>query len=131
MDEYPNSELVPKAKYQIANMSMQASQKGQFDEQHAERAIEEFQEFKSTFPVDSQTVLADESIKAIRVEKAKRSFDVAEFYENQKKYKSAKVYYQELIQNYPETPSAAKARKRLEGVVRTENEPAKPAWKIW
>ncbi len=124
LDEYPSSDLVPKAKYQIANASMQASKKGQFDEQHAERAIEEFQEFKNAFPVDTQTVLADESIKTIRAEKAQRSFNVATFYERQKKWSSAKVYYQELIQNYPETPAAAMARKRLDDVIRNQNKPA-------
>ncbi len=123
IDDYPNSELAPKAKYEIANASMQASHKGQYDEQHAERAIEEFQEFKKTFPVDKQATLADESIKAIRIEKAQRSFGVADFYEKQKKWASAKVYYEELIHNYPETPAAAEAKKRLEDVIRKQSEP--------
>ena len=134
VDEYPNSELVPKAKYQIANASMQASKKGQFDEQHAERAIEEFQEFKNAFPVDTQTVLADESIKSIRNEKAERSLSIASFYEGQQKWSSAKVYYEELIRNYPETPAAATAKKRLDDVIRKQNQPAQskfPKLKLW
>ncbi len=134
VDEYPNSELVPKAQYQIANASMQASNKGQYDEQHAERAIEEFQEFKKAFPVDTQAVMADESIKTIRSEKAERSFDVAFFYEKQKKWSSARVYYQELIQNYPETPAATKAKTHLDDVIRKQSEPAPskfPKLKFW
>jgi TolA-binding protein len=39
VDEYPNSTLVSKARYQIAYCSMQASKKTQYDEQHAEQAI--------------------------------------------------------------------------------------------
>ena len=134
VDEYPNSELVPKAKYQIANASMQASNKGQYDEQHAEQAIEQFKEFKNTFPVDQQTAKADESIKKIRAEKAERSFEVASFYEKQKKWASAKVYYEELIRNYPETASAAAAKKRLNEVVRRQTEPSSskfPKLKLW
>ena len=137
VDEYPSSDLVPKAKYQIANASMQASNKGQYDEQHAEQAIEQFKEFKDTFPVDQQAVLADESIKKIRAEKAQRSYDVAAFYEKQQKWSSAKVYYEELIRNYPETPSAAAAKKKLEDVIRRQNEPAPskfpklPKLKLW
>ena len=137
VDEYPSSELVPKAKYQIANASMQAANQGQYSEQHAEQAIEQFKEFKDTFPVDGQAAKADESIRKIRAEKAERSFDVAAFYEKQKKWASAKVYYEELIREYPETSSAATAKKRLDDVVRQQSGPAPskfpqlPKLKLW
>ena len=139
VDEYPSSELVPQAKYQIANASMQASNKGQYDENHAEQAIEQFKEFKDTFPVDKQAALADESIRKIRAEKAQRSYEVAAFYEKQKKWASAKVYYEELIRNYPETPSAATAKKKVDDIVRRQSEPASkfpklpkmPKLKLW
>ncbi len=129
VDEYPNSELVPKARYQIAYSSMMASKKSQYNEQHAEQAIQEFKEYKEKFPVEPQALEADESIKVIRREKADRDLKVAEFYEDQKKWKSAKVYYEELIQNYPETSAAVEAKKRLDGVIRQLNEPAaKSGW---
>ncbi len=129
VDEYPNSELVPKARYQIAYSSMLASKKSQYDEQHAQQAIQEFEEYKDKFPVAPQALEADESIKTIRSEKADRDLKVAEFYEDQKKWKSAKVYYEELIQNYPETNAAKEAKKKLDGVVRQLNEPAaKSGW---
>src|SRR3989338_1217907 len=63
VDEYPNSELVGKARYQIAYVAMQASKKSQYNEQYAERAIEEFQGFKESFPEDQQALEADESIR--------------------------------------------------------------------
>ena len=130
VDEYPTSELVPKAKYEIANASMLASKKGPYDEKNADHAIEEFQEFKKTFPMDNQSVLADESIKQIRIDKARRNFDVAEFYAAQKKWKSARTYYEGLVRDYPETPSAAEAKKRLESIANEENRPA-TSFKIW
>ena len=128
-DDYPSSALVPQAKYEIANASMLAAKKGQYDEKHADQAIEEFQEYKKTFPAANQGVMADESIKQIRSEKAKQSFDVASFYESQGKTKSASVYYQELIRNYPETSSAADAKKRLDGLAHQENKSA--SFKLW
>ena len=129
VDEYPASELVPKAKYEIANAAMLASKKGQFDEKHADTAIEQFQEFKKTFPSDNQTVLAEESIKQIRNDKAKRNFDVGVFYESQQKFKSAKTYYEGVIRDYPETASAAQAKKQLDGLTQKENAP--PKSKLW
>ena len=121
VDEYPNSDLVTKARYQIAYCSMQASKKSQYNDQYAERAIEEFEGFKNSFPSDKQAVEADEAIKTLRAKKALSAYEVAAFYEKQKKFASAKVYYQEVAEKYPESPSAQAAKKRLEALSGSEN----------
>ncbi len=124
VDEYPtSSELVSKARYQIATCSMEASKKAQYNEQSAQRAIEEFQGFKQNYPTDQQSLEAEESIKILRAKKAMTNFETGSFYERQKKYNSAKVYYQEIVEKYPDTPVAAAARKRLEEVSRQESQP--------
>ncbi len=123
VDEYPNSDLVPKARYQIGYCSMQAAKKAQYNEQSAERAIEEFEGFKKAFPNDQQSIEADESIKILRAKKAKTNLDTARFYEKQKKYKSAKVYYDEIVTKYSDTPSAEEAKKKVEELNQKENEP--------
>src|SRR3989338_7156945 len=120
VDDYPGSDLVAKAKYQIAFCSMEASKKSQYDERTAERAIEEFEGFKNEFPADQQAMNADESIKALRNKKAETSLDVAAFYEKRGKLESAKVYYQEVIKKYPETRAAQEARKRINGIIRQQ-----------
>jgi outer membrane protein assembly factor BamD len=96
VDDYPNSVLIPKAKYEIARVSMEASRSAAYNEQEAQRAIEEFQGFKKDFPEDQQSLMADEQIQLLRREKARVAFETAGFYERQKKWKSAKVYYQEV-----------------------------------
>ncbi|MBI3252307.1 MAG: outer membrane protein assembly factor BamD [Candidatus Omnitrophica bacterium] len=118
VDEYPSSTLVAQARYQIAYSSMQASKKSQYNETYADRAIEEFQGFKENFPASKQSVEAEEAIKALRNKKAMTQLDVADFYEKQNKFASARVYYQDLITQYPETPASAEARKRLDGIVK-------------
>lgn len=132
VDEYPNSELVPKARYQIAYISMQASQKAQYTEQSTDKAIQDFQGFKESFPTDQQAVEADESIRALRAKKAQTQYEVAEFYERNKKFKSAKVYYSQVVDQYGDTPSAERARKRVDALTKLESEPgSKPWFKIW
>ena len=76
-------------------------------------------------------MLADESIKQIRVQKAQRAFDVAAFYEKQQKFKSAKVYYEDLVRSYPETPSATVAKTRLDDLARKEAGPVKSKFWPW
>ena len=124
VDEYPSSELVAQARYEIARSSMLASNTQQYSDQHAKKALEEFQDFKKEFSGKPQAVEADESIKQIRSEKAKRDFDIAAFYEKNGKLKSAKVYFEEVALNYPETPSAAEAKKRIDSLVLREAQPA-------
>ncbi len=120
VDEYPSSDLVPKARYQIAYVSMIASKKGNDNDAEAQKAIDEFKNFKEAYPNNAQALEADESIKALRAKKAMKNFDTASFYDKQKKWTSAKVYYQEIVTGYPETPAAALAQKRLEELTRTD-----------
>ena len=132
VDEYPNSPLVSKARYQIAYCSMQASKHAQYNEQSADRAIQEFQGFKENFPGNQQAVEADESIKVLRSKKAQTQYETAEFYERNKKYTSAKVYYQEVAQNYADTPFGDRAKKKAEEAARLESQPAAKPWlKLW
>ena len=122
VDEYPNSDLVPKARYQIAYVSMLVSKKSQDSDAYTQKAIEEFKDFKEAYPGNAQAVEADESIKALRAKKAMTGFETAAFYDRQKKWTSAKVYYQEVVTGYPETPAASLAQKRLEELSR-QSEP--------
>lgn len=124
VDEYPTSDLVSKARYQIAYSSMQASKQAQYNDHSAERAIEEFKGFKTSFPQDKQSVEADEAIKVLRAKKAQTSFETGEFYEKRKKASSAKLYYQEIVSNYPDSPVAEEARRRLDRIVAQESKPA-------
>ena len=131
VDDYSHSELVAKAKYQIAYCSMQASKKAQYNEKYAERAIEQFEGFKTSYPEDGQAVEADEAIKTLRTNKAMTYFQTASFYEKNKKYASAKLYYQEIVSKYADTPMAEEARKRLDSVLQKETAPEKPKFRLW
>lgn len=114
VDEYPTSPLVQQARFEIANASMLASRQAQYNEQYAERAIEEFKSIKESFPDDESVRKADESIRLLREKKAETAFETGSFYERQKKIGSARVYYSDLIRQYPETQAAGKAKERLE-----------------
>ena len=54
------------------------------------------------------------------------NFETASFYDKQNKLTSAKVYYQELVTLYPETPAAAMAQKRLQDLTQDHEQAAKP-----
>jgi outer membrane protein assembly factor BamD len=132
VDEYPSSELVGRARYQIAFCSLEASKRAQYDERSAQRAIEEFQGFKENFPSDQQVTQADESIRQLRNKKAQTSFETAKFYEKINRLSSAKVYYQEVMNQYSDTPFAAPAKKKVEEILGQESKTqSKPGFRLW
>jgi len=49
-------------------------------------------------------------------EKANRDFTMAKYYDNRKYFRSARIYYQSVIDEYPTTQKAKEARKRLEEI---------------
>lgn len=121
IDDYPTSELATSAKYQIAQTSLIASKRSHYHEQNAQKAIDQFEEFKTEYPSSSQSVQAEEAIRALRAKKAQNAFETAEFYSKQNKASSAKVYYRETLDRYPETSFAVEAKKRLEALGREES----------
>ena len=54
--------------------------------------------------------------KQILEEKANRDYAMGEYYEKQKYYGSARMYYQDLIEKYPSTDRAKDARARLDAI---------------
>ncbi len=51
--------------------------------------------------------------KAIRFERSQREFQAGEYYYNLKYYRSARIYYQRTIAEYPDTPFAKMAEDRM------------------
>ena len=58
---------------------------------------------------------------------ATRDFNSAKWYEENKHYESARMYYSQLVRDYPDTPLAAEARQRYEAL---GGKPAHPETKL-
>lgn len=113
-DEYPKSPLVDKARYEVAQATYLASLKSDYDQELTDEAIEEF---KKVAEKGSDLTISEEAKFAISLledKKAKSLFKTAEFYERQRRYESAAIYYKEILEKYPRTSSAELARERLE-----------------
>ncbi|MEE9500022.1 MAG: hypothetical protein V3V42_01875, partial [Candidatus Omnitrophota bacterium] len=54
--------------------------------------------------------------------KAQSLFNVAKFYEKQKRYKSARIYYEEVLKKYSWSSFARLARERLKDIVKLTEE---------
>lgn len=113
VDTYPESELVDDAKYEIAYCTYKASLKPHYDQTPTDAAIKQFEEFAEQEADETLTVEAEEALRDLKEKKAESLYEVAAFYEKRKQYQSALIYYNEVLETYPDTGCAVKALSRI------------------
>lgn len=111
--DYPDSKLVPEAKYQLAYTRYEASLDPEYDQESTEEALAEFEQISRNTSVPTIAREADRLLEELKNRKANSIIRVAEFYEKQKKYTSAIVYYKEVTNKFSSTDAAEFARERI------------------
>ncbi|MFH1854423.1 MAG: outer membrane protein assembly factor BamD [Candidatus Omnitrophota bacterium] len=113
IDKYPNSELIDKARYQLAECSKLLSLKPEYDQTPTTVAREEFEEFIEKHPESEMTGDARKIIDKLKNREAENAYNIGQFYEARKAPESAAIYYTDIVQNYPGTEWAKEAQERL------------------
>ena len=113
ISKYPQSEWVKSAKYQIAICLSSISPKADYAQDRTEEARKKFEEFVKLHPKENLSFEAEKKISKLKEKEAEANFKIASFYEKQKDYQPARIYYKNIIENYPETTWAAKSLERL------------------
>ena len=114
LNDYPNTEWAKAAKFQIAAADTKRSGDVQHEQKITSVALDEFKEFIKNHPDSELTPQAKEQIGRLRDKEAQNNFVIAQFYEKQKNFVSAKIYYQSIADNYSDTPWASKALERIQ-----------------
>jgi outer membrane protein assembly factor BamD len=117
---YPESEWVEPAKFQLAACRAAESQGSDYDHGATKEAKEKFEAFVREYPDAVLSQKAEDHIQALSEKEAKSSYDIAVFYEKQKNWVSARIYYNDVITRYGSTSWAAKAMERLSILERKE-----------
>ncbi|MBF0478327.1 MAG: outer membrane protein assembly factor BamD [Candidatus Omnitrophica bacterium] len=113
INDYPESEWVKAAKYQIATADSKRSTKAQYDQKVTGSAVDEFKNFVKEYPDAELTQVAKDQIQELRDKEAENNFVVAEFYEKQKNYSAAKLYYEGIVTDYKDSKWAIKALRKV------------------
>jgi outer membrane assembly lipoprotein YfiO len=117
VDEYPQSEEVAQAKYEIAHCTYMASLKPDYDQELTDEAIEEFKRVAKE--EEEMPYISREAVQAISMlenKKAEGLFKTAKFYQSQKHYKSAAIYYEEILAKYPGSQFSEMAHSNLSDI---------------
>ncbi len=105
----PASGLVPSAQYKIALCFYNLSPKAPLDQKYVTRAIDEFQTFIEYYPKDEQVSDAEAKIKELNDRIAQRLYETAGMYMTMEYFKSAAIYYNNIVEKYFDTPYAEPA----------------------
>jgi len=114
ISSYPNSEWAEPSQFQIAACRAAVSRGPDYDQGAMQEAKEKFEEFVKEHPDAVLSQEAEKNINILREKEAAASYHIAGFYEKQKAIPAAKIYYNDCIDNYPDTPWAAKAAEKLQ-----------------
>jgi outer membrane protein assembly factor BamD len=114
LSNYPDSEWTSAAKFQIAACRQAESQGPDYDQGATKEAKEKFEEFVKEHPDAVLSREAEKNIEALKEKEAESSYNTGIFYEKQKAYEAAKIYYNEVVNNYSNSIWAAKALERLQ-----------------
>lgn len=114
VEEYPRSSLRDKAKYEVAQCTYLGSLNSDYDQELTDEAIKEFKRIAETKKGLTIAEEAKETVSLLEDKKAESLFKAAQFYERQKKYKSAAIYYEEIIDKYPRSSFSELAARKLE-----------------
>jgi len=114
ISNYPDSEWVEAAKFQIASCRQAVSSGPAYDQGATKEAKDKFEEFVLEHPDAVLSREAESHISQLKEKEAESNYTAAFFYEKQKDYQAARLYYDDLVNNYPGTIWAAKALERLQ-----------------
>lgn len=116
INDYPNSEWAKAAKFQTAMADTKRSGDVQHEQKTTGVALDEFKEFVKNHPDSELTPQAKEQIGRLREKEAENNFLIAQYYEKQKNFKSAKVYYKDTVDRYADTAWGSKALVKLKNI---------------
>lgn len=113
VEKFPNDPIAVDAQYQIGYIWSQASSTGTYDPAAANHAKVGFEDFLARYPNSEKAAQARENLKRMERKQTSTAYDIAKFYDKQKYYRAAAIYYNEVIRQQPSSPEAERAKKRV------------------
>lgn len=123
-DQFPSSSLVEISRYKSALSFYNLSPKSQLDQNYTIRAYDLFQQYLDEFPASSNASNVEEIIQDCREKLAKKELETADLYFKMRKYDSALLYYNLIIDDYYLTksePFAYFGKGRVFEILQEEN----------
>lgn len=113
LNDYPDSKWAESARYQIALADSRRSVPAQYDQKVTNVAVAGFEDFVKNNPESDLSTDAKKEIDRLRLKEAENAFVVAKYYQKNKEFKSALIYYQGVVDQYGDTVWGVKAKTEI------------------
>src|SRR5213082_825173 len=114
VDKFPNEPIAVDAQYQIGYIWFHAAQLGTKDAAAATNAKTAFEDFLFHYPKSDKPAQAHAKLEILDHKQTANSYKVAKFYDKQKYYRAAVIYYNEVIRQQPGSQESNEAKKRID-----------------
>jgi outer membrane protein assembly factor BamD len=114
VEKYPNDPLAADAQYQIGYIWFKAARSGVRDPKAAANAKLGFEDFLYRYPKSEKAAQARENLRILNQKQTSNAFEIAKFYDKQKNYGAAAIYYNDVIRQEPGSPAGDKAKRRVD-----------------
>lgn len=113
VEKFPNDPVAIDAQYQIGYIWSQTTRSGSYDPAAAAKAKTGFQDFLYRYPNSEKSAQARENLKRMESKQTSTAFEIARFYDKQKHYRAAAIYYNDVIRQQPGSREGDRAKKRI------------------
>lgn len=120
LEDYAGSDWVDDASHGLAMCYYKAALPPEYDQTRSRLAIEAIDEFKARFPADERTEALGEKRSEMRERIARQRLNTARFYERRRRFTAARMYYEVIVEQFPDTAAATDAKLWLDEAVRDE-----------
>ena len=114
ISRYPDSPLVDDARFQMAQASLKGTFKPGYDQSPTDLALRELDSFVKEYPNSELSGEAVSRLKELTERRAKHEYQVAQFYERRRHFAAALVYYETIVEKFPQTAVAPLAASRAQ-----------------
>ena len=114
VEKFPNDPIAADAQYQIGYLWFNALRSGTRDARATANARNGFQDFLARYPKSEKAAQARENLRALDSKQTSNSFQIAKFYDKQKNYKAAVIYYYDVIRQQPGSEESNRAKQRVD-----------------
>lgn len=115
-DRYSDQKVGTDALYKVGLTYHKQARRAEYDQSIAAQAIGTFTDFATLFPEDPRVPEAQQYVNSLKTEQARGSFDIARFYERNRRSRAALIYYNDVLDKDPNSAYAEEARRRMDAI---------------
>src|SRR5438552_17999268 len=116
IDKFPNEPIAADAQYQIGYIWFEAARFGTNDQAATTNARTGFEDFLYKYPKSEKAATARENLQRLDQKSTVDVFKIAKYYDKQKLYMAAVIYYNEVIREQPGSNASGEAKQRIEEI---------------